>query len=227
MKRFLLIPLMALMCGVSVWAITPTGTSRIILKTAGQPDKEVSFILHSSFSDGFDNTYDAEAANPGGIYVYYGGERYTTWASNAYSASLHVGFATGTNTSYTLSFASWSGTTYKLYDMVEGEIIDVNASTPDYSFTATANTTYNDRFLINYPFTPSGNLETCFTGTELQITNNPIFGNIVVTRVSDSKQMDKKPYGTTSINMSSYAKGEYLVEFGKGSSKRAFIVEVK
>lgn len=219
---------MVLLFGASALAqITPTGTSRIILKTAGQPNKEVNFILHSSFSDGFDNTWDAEAANPGGIYVYYGGERYTTWASNAYSASLPVGFATGTNTSYTLSFANWSGVAYKLYDMEEGEIIDVNGSTPDYNFTATANTTFNSRFLINYPFSPAGNLETCFTGTELQITNNPIFGNIVVTRMSDSKQMDKKPYGTSSIDMSAYTAGNYLVEFGKGASKRSFIVEVK
>ena len=220
---------MLAMCA-SLWAETYPSTSRIVLKTAGKPDTEVNFLLGASFTDAFDNAYDAVAANPGGIYVYSGGERYTTWASNHYTSGLAIGFGSGSSTSCTLHFENFSGTSYTLCDLVAFEVIEVNGSTPDYAFTIGAgevNSTINDRFVLNLTL-PTGNLETCFTGSELQITNNPIFGNIVVTRVSTKAQMAKVAFGATSIDMSSYPNDEdYLVEFGSGAKKRAFIVHVK
>lgn len=227
--------LVSLLClTLSVTAQSITSTSRIILKHTGQPNKEVSFILSSSFSDGFDNTWDAAAANPGGIYVYYGEERYTIWASNAYSANLPVGFATynDDNTSYTLSFEDFTGVTYKLYDTEADEVIEINGSTPDYVFTASPkNTTFNERFLINVPV-DTDPLETCFTGTELQIKSNPYYGKITV-KTSGGSTVKQYAYGTSSINFNETDGGgdyiysnntEYTVSFG---TSRSFIVKVK
>ena len=208
------------------------GTSVITLSCAGEPDAQVSFLISTSFSDAYDNTWDAEAANPGGIYVYSGGERYTTWASNGYTAGLKIGFASvAGKTNYTLKFSNWDGVSYDLYDYETGTVINVNSgSVGDYEFTATAGTTFNDRFALNLSI-PSGNLTTCFTGTELQITNNPIFGKIVVKRKSDGVKVHEYSFGTTSITMNTstgYSDGDYIVEFGSGTSgQRSFVVTVK
>ena len=227
--------IVSLLClTLSVAAQSITSTSRIVLKHTGESNKMVDFILSSSFSDGFDNTWDAEAANPGGIYVYYGGERYTTWASNGYTEGLAIGFATynDDNTAYTLSFGNFDGVTYKLFDTEADEVIEINGSTPDYVFTASPkNTTFNDRFVLNVSV-DAGNLETCFTGTELQITNNPYYGKITV-KTSGGSTVKQYAYGTSSINFNETDGGgdyiysnntEYTVNFG---TSRSFIVKVK
>lgn len=227
--------IVSLLClTLSVTAQSITSTSRIVLKHTGQPNQALNFILSSSFSDGFDNTWDAVAVNPGGVYVYDGEERYTTWASNAYSANLPVGFATynDDNTSYTLSFENFEGVTYKLFDTEADEVIEINGSTPDYVFTASPkNTTFNERFLINVPV-DTDPLETCFTGTELQITNNPFYGKITV-KTGGGSTVKQYAYGTSSIDFNETDGGgdyiysnntEYTVSFG---TSRSFIVKVK
>ena len=127
--------------------------SLITLSSAGQPDKELGILISPSFSDGFDNSWDAQAANESGIYVYYQGARYTTWASNEYSTNLPLGFYTCANTAYTLKFSGFSGSEYSIYDKVADQTIVVNGSTPNYDFTidaADVNSAINDRFVINY-----------------------------------------------------------------------------
>ena len=152
MKKILF--LASLMCA-SIAMATPTitGTSQIDLSSAGQTDKYVRFIISSSFSDGFDNSYDAQAANENGIYVFGNGNRYTMWASDAYTANLPLGFYTCENTSYTLKFSNFMGVEYTIYDRVEDDVITVNASTPAYNFTideSEKNSQINNRFIINY-----------------------------------------------------------------------------
>jgi len=152
MKKILF--LASLMCAtIAMAAPTITGTSQIDLSSAGQTDKYVRFIISPSFSDGFDNSYDAQAANENGIYVYGNGNRYTMWASNAYTAFLPLGFYTCENTAYTLKFSNFTGTSYEIYDRVENYTITVNGSTPNYDFTideSEKNSQINDRFIINY-----------------------------------------------------------------------------
>lgn len=216
----------------AVWADPViTGTSRITLSAAGEADEELNMLISESFSDGFDNTWDAAAANPGGIYVYSGGERWTTWASNGYTSGLKIGFATAVGkTSYTLTFGEFSGKTYTLYDYETGAIILVNGSTPAYHFTAEAGTTFNDRFALNLSI-PGGNLVTCFTGKVLQITNNPLFGPIVVKYKKSGDQTVKFTYGTSEIDLSTTPfpsdVDDYVVEFGVGADKRSFKVTVE
>ena len=146
--------LVSLMCATMAMAAPSiTATSQIDLSTAGQTDKYVRFVLSSSFSNGFDNTWDTPAANESGIYVYYNNARYTGWASNEYSENLPLGFYSCENTAYTLKFSSFTGTSYEIYDRVEDYTITVNGSTADYNFTideSEKNMAINDRFVINY-----------------------------------------------------------------------------
>ncbi len=71
---------------------------------------------------------------------------------------IEFGFVTNVlETSYTLSFSDFSGDEFILYDRVTNTPITVNASTPDYDFTATAGqTTINDRFVIGLPTPVTG-----------------------------------------------------------------------
>lgn len=165
-KTVFLVSLLCITIAASAQSIT--GTSIINLSTTGQPDKELGMILSPSLSDGFDNSWDAYAANESGIYVYSGGKKFTTWASNQYSANLPLGFYTGENTAYTLKFSNFSGTSYTIYDRVAGKTITVASSTNiqidgvdadpanQYSFTideGLKNSQINDRFFINYEAT--------------------------------------------------------------------------
>ena len=144
-------------------------------------------------------------------------------------SGVKVGLMTDASTSYTLDVSLVEGTeTMYLYDMEAGAAYALTKGA-SYDFTATANSTIEDRFVLNLPV-PAGNLETCFTGTELQITNNPIFGKIVVKRKSDKSTVHEYEFGTSSITMNTstgYADGDYIVEFGSGASQRSFIVTVK
>ena len=212
-----------------------SGTSKITLSTAGQPDKELSIVISSSFSDDFDNTYDAEAANPGGVYIYSGGERYSTWASNAYTPGLALGVgAVAGNTSYTLSFSNFTGSSYKIYDWVAYKVIEVNGSTPDYVFTTSdyaVDTEIYDRFVINQSMTTE-DLKTCFTGSVLQILENPIFGAITVKWVKAGAQSHAFAYGTTEIDLTDTTYfpsdvDDYVIEFGSGAAMRSFKVTVE
>jgi len=152
MKKIALFICMACVA-LGMSAQTITGSSLITLKSAGVADKEVGFLLSTSFSNGWDNTWDATPAQAGGIYVYYQQGKYSMWASNEYSKNLALAFDANDNTAYTLKFSSFQGQTYKIKDLVANAEFEVNASTPDYEFTIDAslkNQSILDRFVINY-----------------------------------------------------------------------------
>ena len=157
MKKIALFICMACVA-MGMSAQTITSRSRIWLKSAGETDKDVRLLVSSSFSNDWDNTWDATPAQDGGIYVYYQGAKFSIWASNEYSENLALAFDANNNTSYTLSFASFMGQTYKIKDLVADQEFEVNASTPDYVFTIDAtlkNTSILDRFVINYNPAPA------------------------------------------------------------------------
>jgi len=135
-------------------AQTITSRSRIWLKSAGETDKDVRLLVSSSFSNDWDNTWDATPAQAGGIYVYYQGAKYSIWASNEYSQNLALAFDANDNTEYTLSFASFLGEEYTITDLGNNNaVITVNASTQDYVFTideSEKNSSILNRFVINY-----------------------------------------------------------------------------
>ena len=223
-KIAFLVSLMFVTITMAAQAIT--GTSRIILSTDGQPDAQVNLLLSASFSDAFDNTWDAENANPStGIYVVKNEKQFTTWASNEYTTNLALGFGAGENTSYTLKFTSFSGTEYTIYDRATGTTIDVNGTTPNYDFTIAAgdkNSAINNRFVINYV---SGGLDVCFIDNKLQINDNPYLETIVI-KDANGAEIAGSPFAsyTTVVDFSTIgaAGDRFTVEFAGGARK--FIV---
>jgi hypothetical protein len=205
---------------LSVAAQSITGTSRIVLLHTGQANKEVNFLLSSSFSDAFDNTWDAERVNDGGIFVFYNDARYELWASNAYSDNLAIGFGTyndAGNLNYTLKFENFTGTTtYKLYDRKTGDEIVVNGSTPNYDFTIDLEENNNplitNRFVINYV---PAELAACFIDNHLTISNNPYSaGKIVVYDETGTQVGDAHSGLSTDIDLTALTAGKnYTVKF--------------
>lgn len=220
-KIVFLVSLMFVTITMAAQAIT--GTSRIILSTDGQPDAQVNILLSASFSDAFDNTWDAVNANPStGIYVVVDAEQFTTWASNAYSTNLALGFGTGENIAYTLKFTNFSGTEYSIYDRATGTTVDVNGSTPNYDFTIAAgdkNSAINNRFVINHV---SGGLDVCFIDNKLQINDNPYTETIVI-KDANGDEIAGSPFAANTLLVDFSTIGaagdRFTVEFADGARK--------
>lgn len=168
------------------------------------------------------------------IYGMIGSSEYSTVATNDLTGQ-YVGFTTNNvDDDYSLTFSDFSGDAFYLYDLVAGEKITVNGSTPVYNFSATSGrVAVTDRFIINLDV-DEGNLETCFTGTELNITNNPYWNSTIVVKDGGGTTKGTYDYGTSTIDFNEkdgsgnniYANNtEYTVYFDKGN--RAFIVKVK
>lgn len=87
---------------------------------------------------------DLDAA-PLAAYAYYGNEAYENLILDEFE-NVPLGIKTSDASSYKLFFADLQGD-IRIYDKVTGSEIDLTHS---YSFTATANSTINDRFVINY-----------------------------------------------------------------------------
>ena len=152
-------------------AVTPTGKVNITLSSASDPEGIVLRIRqHATFSDDFDNTWDAETVQEGGIYVLYGGKHYSTWASNKF-VDLPVGFGAGNDLSYTLTFSNFGGEALTFTDLKTGTYFPINASTAPYVFSIEAsekNKAINDRFVINQTLVQS----LCFRNNILEIIDH-------------------------------------------------------
>ena len=206
-----------------------TSTSSIILD--GQTDVlQVNFAISDSWSDGFDNTWDAANPNKGtGIYVSVNDDEYTTWASNKYSDNLALGFVAAAGGSHKLQFANFSGSSYKIYDRVDNKEIEVlgngsikidGVAATEYTFTADAGT-YNSRFVINYN---PNNLAVCFINNVLEISSNPFDAPIKITGANGSKEVAVAPT-PQNISLNDSTAGNYTVEFGGGARKFVVVVQ--
>lgn len=189
----------------------------------------------SAFESGVDTENMMALANSKSVLIYaLQGSTYCEWVVTNSLANLAVGFTTNmVDENYTLTFSDKSGTSIKLYDTDTDAVLDLDAVT-NYAFSVEPGQVGQkqvlDRFVVNVPV-DEGNLETCFTGTELQITNNPYYGKIVV-KDGGGTTKETFAYGTTSIDFNKkvdesyiYTDGtEYTVSFG---GSRSFIVKVK
>lgn len=159
-----------------------------------------------------------------------------TKLQSATAANLNdvkVGLKTNGSTSYTITVSEVEGSkTLYLYDEEEltGYALTDGAS---YTFEAPASSTITDRFYLTKTLPDLGQLETCFTGTVLQINNNPYPGAIHVKWYNGSTNKDESiDRETPSIDFtnskykSSTSTTVYTIEFGKGDSKHAFNVTV-
>lgn len=192
----------------------------------------------SAFESGADIEKMMSLANSKSVLIY--AKQGSVYCEEVWTNSLKdlkVGFTTNmVDENYTLTFKDKSGASIKLYDYVTGSVIDLDAVT-SYNFSVDGSLVGQkevwDRFVVNVNGAGEGNLETCFTGTELEIKNNPYFGKIVVKKTSDGSTVKSYVYGTDTINFNEkdgsgyyiYKDAtDYTVSFGDA---RAFIVTVK
>lgn len=166
------------------------------------------------------------------LYVIKGSEKLQI-ARSSNLDDVKVGLKTNGSTSYTITVSEVAGSDLLyLYDKEEltGYALTDGAS---YTFEAPASSTITDRFYLTKSVKDLGQLETCFTGTVLQINNNPYPGAIHVKWYNGSTNKDESvDRETSSIDFtnskykSSTSTTVYTIEFGKGDSKHAFNVTV-
>ena len=88
------------------------------------------------------------------MYALNGSEKYQIWA-NADLTNFPLGIQTYSDASYTITVSNVSGSeTLTLYDVAENQTIALTAG-QTYDFTAAANSTIEDRFIINYVPAPT------------------------------------------------------------------------
>lgn len=133
-----------------------------------------------------------------------------------------IGFSTNqVDQNYTLTFETFSGEAFELYDLVTDTHFTINGSTPAYNFSVTpaqvGRIAITDRFVINYVVP---DFEICFRDNELQITANPYAENVVVKDENGTKVVDVAPVTPyQAIDLSAQAAGRYTVELADGARK--------
>ena len=147
-----------------------------LIFTDGVQSEKLNILQGEEFSDEFDNFYDAtkfESGNNFSVYCIEGDTKLSAIATNDLTDKV-IAFDNKVAGTYTLTVASASGETIKLYDAVTKQLIDLEKGAT-YEFTAEA---VNDaqRFIINPSDAPSAidNTEivlkaTKFVGTDGQI----------------------------------------------------------
>lgn len=219
-----------------------TETAYVQIKLTGESGgvNSLSITADDEHSSAFESGVDIERlmslANSKSVLIYgYQGSTPCEDVVTNDLTNLQIGFTTNTvDQNYTLTFIGKTGASIKLYDTATDNVIDLDAVTK-YDFSVEAGQVGQkqvlDRFVVNVPV-DAGNLETCFTGTELQITNNPYYGKITV-KTGAGATVKTYEYGTSSINFNETDGGgdyiysnntEYTVSFG---TSRSFIVKVK
>lgn len=235
MKKFIISTIILAM-GVMAMA-TETAYVRITLSGATGGESELGLTEDDARTSAYESGYDAESmmalANSTSVLIYgiVGTHNCEEVATNNLDG-LKIGFTTNmVDVNYTLTFSNFEGRTLYLYDNVAYQVITVNDATPAYNFSiaSVGRDAFTDRFEFG-PVPAVGNLETCFTGEELQITNNPFLGKVIITNNSTSAVHEYAYKASDTIDMSEpgeYPDGNYTVQVGSGANIRKFIVTVK
>ena len=158
MKKVFL-SMLALICSLSLMAtqtayvqIDLVGTSYPAFSTASlylMEDTERS----AAYESGYDSQDAGTLSNNYSVLLYgLVGATKCSFVATDDLTGLYIGFTTNNvDTEYKLVFSDFEGAEFTLYDLVENQAILVNASTPDYEFTAASGQVeINDRFIINY-----------------------------------------------------------------------------
>jgi len=145
------------------------------------------------------------------MYAISGSEKYQIWA-NADLTNFPLGIKTYSDANYTITVSNVSGSeTLNLYDAVTGQSIALtNGQT--YNFTAAANSTIADRFIINYPLPTVKQI--CFNDEKLQLTKYAGAKVDVYLQGEAAPAKSETVAGDAlyEINLSTLAAGEYVVK---------------
>lgn len=198
---------------LSVFAApTYTAKVKITMSSANADDKSVTIREAATFSDAYDDGYDSENPNAGGLYVIAAdNSKWLKWATNNMEG-VKLGLTTGSDLSYTFTFSGVVGTTYYLKDAVTGtEKLIAEGET--YGFEAAANSTINDRFVIGVASAPAVK-QICFNDEKLQLTKYAgakvdVYLQGEAAPAKSETVVGDAPY---EINLSTLDAGEYVVK---------------
>lgn len=160
------------------------------------------------------------------MYAINGSDKYQIWA-NADLTDFPLGIKTYSDADYTITVSNVSGSeTLNLYDAVADQTIALtNGQT--YNFTAAANSTIADRFIVN-PSAPAVQA-ICFKYNKLELTKYDgatveVFADGAATAavsqvVAGDAQFD--------IDLSALASGKYTVVISGIATPEEYIIDVK
>lgn len=227
--RKIMLMLLAMAATINAMAVTYTAKAKVTLSSGSgyffdlmlSESAEYGALTGSVMYEDGEQPYIA-------LYVIKGSEKLQI-ARSSNLDDVKVGLKTNGSTSYTITVSEVEGSqTLYLYDEEEltGYALTGGAS---YTFEAPASSTITDRFYLTKTLPDLGQLETCFTGTVLQINNNPYPGKIHVKWKSGTERDLEIDRSVTSIDFTEARFGtatNYTIEFGSGANKHAFNVTV-
>jgi len=227
--RKIMLMLLAMAATINAMAVTYTAKAKVTLSSGSgyffdlmlSESAEYGALAGSVMYEDGEQPYIA-------LYVIKGSEKLQI-ARSSNLDDVKVGLKTNGSNQYTISVSEVAGSDLLyLYDKEEltGYALTEGA---EYTFTATANSTITDRFYLTKTLPDLGQLETCFTGTVLQINNNPYPGKIHVKWKSGTDRDLEIDRSVTSIDFTEARFGtatNYTIEFGSGANKHAFNVTV-
>lgn len=192
---------------------------------------------YSSGVDGSDVSCMMTQSNENSTLIYgmLGGSEYSTVASPDLT-DLRIGFKTNEiDQNYKLKFSSFSGTEFTIYDVVEGNTITVNGSTPDYAFSVTPaqipQVAINNRFVVN--FAPAVQFA-CFKDKVLEIHDSPYSAGKIVIAKNGVDEITGSPFdGDADVDLTSLPNdgSRYVVKFYPtddvtGTPARTFVIVI-
>jgi len=137
--------------------------------------------------------------------------------------NVKIGLLTDASTEYTLTVLSVLGTkTLKLRDAETGLVHELKTGSP-ITFSATANSTIDNRFILNY--VAADELDVCFIDNKLEIKANPYEGQDIVIKDKDGNDITGSPFAaefpTQTIDLSGIGQAgdRFTVEFNNGARK--------
>ena len=132
---------------INVFALDYTAKFWVTLSSANGEDVTIKIRERADFSNATTDAGDIEALGIDFYVLDEQGGKWQQWATNNLEGT-QIGLITGLDESYTFTFTSVVGSTYKLFDAVTGTQTLITEGGTYGPFTAAANTTINDRFSI-------------------------------------------------------------------------------
>ncbi len=181
MKK-LFISMLGLVCSLSLMA-TQTAYVQIDIVGTTYPAYSTNSLYltedserNASYESGYDSQDMGTLSNDYSVLIYgfVGSTKCSSVATDDLTG-LEIGFTTNNvDTEYKLQFFDFDGQEFILYDRLLHTSTVINASTPDYPFTAAAGRVeVNDRFVIGVPaaytVTPKGSGYASFSATEATV----------------------------------------------------------
>lgn len=208
---------------MNLMAITVTDKAKVTLVSSSNKTCALTVLQSPDLNAGYNSGYCGEINMEGrevALYLINDAKNYQSFGTRSLS-DMPLGVVTNADTNYELQFSNVAGT-MTIYDAVlDSTITLVNSQA--YAFTATANSTINDRFILNY--TPLG-LGICHRYGKLQVTGSNGMTVKVLNMDGSATSIADTNITTNAlveIDLAGLAAGQYKVEW----NSQTLIIDVQ